>query len=73
MVTECRRRVRWAGTAAALLGASQFMVGGLIAPLVGLFADGTAVPMTVVMVGTTGLASALFLTARRGLNAHSYD
>ncbi len=62
-----------AGTAAALLGASQFLVGGLVAPLVGLFANGTAVPMTAVMVGTTGLATALFVMGRSGLNAVSYD
>jgi len=34
-----------AGTAAALLGAAQFMIGGLIAPLVGALDNGTAVPM----------------------------
>lgn len=62
-----------AGTAAALLGAAQFMVGGFIAPLVGLLADGTAAPLAAIMVGTTGLALVLFLLARRGLNAVSYD
>ena len=62
-----------AGTAAALLGAAQFMVGGFIAPLVGLFADGTAAPLAAIMVGTTTLALVLFLLARRGLNAVSYD
>ncbi len=62
-----------AGTAAALLGASQFLVGGLIAPLVGLFANGTAVPMAAVVVGTTGLAAVLFLLSRRNLSAVSYN
>jgi DHA1 family bicyclomycin/chloramphenicol resistance-like MFS transporter len=62
-----------AGTAAALLGAAQFMVGGFIAPLVGLFADGTAAPLAAIMVGTTVVALVLFLLARRGLNAVSYD
>jgi DHA1 family bicyclomycin/chloramphenicol resistance-like MFS transporter len=62
-----------AGTAAALLGAAQFMVGGFIAPLVGLFADGTAAPLAAIMVGTTGVALGLFLLARRGLSAVSYD
>ncbi|HEY5820756.1 MAG TPA: multidrug effflux MFS transporter [Propionibacteriaceae bacterium] len=62
-----------AGSAAALLGAAQFLVGGFVAPLVGLFADGTAVPMAAVIVGTTTLASVLFLTSRRALSAVSYD
>lgn len=62
-----------AGTAAALLGASQFLVGGLVAPIVGALADGTAVPMAAVMLGTTGSALILVLLARRGLSALSYD
>jgi DHA1 family bicyclomycin/chloramphenicol resistance-like MFS transporter len=39
-----------AGTASALLGVIQFLVGGLAAPLVGLGGTGTAVPMAVVML-----------------------
>lgn len=62
-----------AGTAAAMLGAAQFMIGGAVAPLVGALANGTAVPMAAVMVATTGGALALMLTARRGLNAVSYN
>ncbi len=46
-----------AGTAAALLGAAQFLIGGAIAPLVGLFDNGTAVPMAAIIVGTTGVAA----------------
>jgi DHA1 family bicyclomycin/chloramphenicol resistance-like MFS transporter len=61
------RYAKAAGTAAALLGASQFMIGGSIAPLVGALDNGTAVPMAAIMVGTTGLASALFWSARRQL------
>lgn len=45
-----------AGTAAALLGAVQFGIGALSAPLVGLFGTG-AVPMAVVIAG--GMAAAL--------------
>jgi DHA1 family bicyclomycin/chloramphenicol resistance-like MFS transporter len=62
-----------AGTAAAVLGAAQFMIGGAVAPLVGALANGTPVPMAGVMVGTTGLAVLLMLTARKGLSAVSYD
>ncbi|HEU4546362.1 MAG TPA: transporter, partial [Microlunatus sp.] len=61
-----------AGTAAALLGASQFMIGGAIAPLVGVFANGTPVPMAAIMVGTTGLAAVLLLSARKALTSYDY-
>ncbi len=61
-----------AGTAAALLGASQFMIGGMIAPLVGVFANGTPVPMAAIMVGTTGLAAVLMLSARKALSKDDY-
>jgi DHA1 family bicyclomycin/chloramphenicol resistance-like MFS transporter len=61
-----------AGTAAALLGASQFMIGGLVAPLVGVFANGTPVPMAAIMVGTTGLAAVLLLSARKALTEYDY-
>jgi DHA1 family bicyclomycin/chloramphenicol resistance-like MFS transporter len=62
-----------AGTAAALLGAAQFMVGGFIAPLVGVFADGTTVPMAGVMLGTTVLATVAFLSVRRALSSVAYN
>jgi len=39
-----------AGTASALLGVIQFLVGGLAAPLVGIGGTGSAVPMAVVML-----------------------
>jgi DHA1 family bicyclomycin/chloramphenicol resistance-like MFS transporter len=48
-----------AGTAAALLGAVQFGVGALVAPLVGLFGSSTPTPMGAVMVAVTALASVL--------------
>ena len=62
-----------AGTAAALLGASQFMIGGLVAPLVGALDNGTAVPMAAVIVGTTGISTILMLTARRALSQIDYS
>jgi MFS transporter, DHA1 family, multidrug resistance protein len=60
-----------AGTAAALLGATQFVIGGAVAPVVGAFANGTAVPMAAIVVGTTGVAATLILSARRRLEASS--
>ena len=58
-----------AGTAAAVLGAAQFAVGGSVAPLVGVLGNGTAVPMAAILVATAGLATALFWSVRRSLNA----
>ena len=53
-----------AGTAAAVLGAAQFMIGGAVAPLVGALDDGTGTPLAAIIVGTTGLAATLFWSAR---------
>lgn len=55
-----------AGTAAALLGAAQFVIGGITAPLVGAFGDGSALPMAAVITVTTTLAALVALTAVRG-------
>ena len=46
-----------AGTAAALLGASQFVIGGAAAPLIGVMGSGSAVPMALVMATTATLAA----------------
>jgi DHA1 family bicyclomycin/chloramphenicol resistance-like MFS transporter len=46
-----------AGTAAALLGASQFVIGGASAPLIGAMGSGSAVPMALVMAVTASLAA----------------
>jgi MFS transporter, DHA1 family, multidrug resistance protein len=54
-----------AGTAAAMLGAAQFVIGGLAAPLVGAFGDGSPVPMGAVMTGALLLAGILMLTGVR--------
>lgn len=62
-----------AGSAAALLGSAQFLIGGLIAPLVGALDNGTQVPMAAVIVGTSSLAFGLFFSARRKLDDVSYD
>ncbi len=62
-----------AGSASALLGAAQFVIGGAIAPLVGALADGTPRPMAGVVLGASVLALVLFLSARRRLDAVSYD
>ncbi|HZI98744.1 MAG TPA: multidrug effflux MFS transporter [Actinomycetales bacterium] len=48
-----------AGTASALIGAAQFGLGGLAAPLVGLLGTSSAVPMAVVMLAVTSAAATL--------------
>ncbi|GAB3283163.1 multidrug effflux MFS transporter [Parasphingorhabdus pacifica] len=55
------------GSASALLGVSQFVVGALAAPLVGLGGVGSAVPMATVMFGVVLASAVVFLTlGRRG-------
>jgi len=56
-----------AGTASALLGLIQFMVGALAAPLVGVAGPDTAVPMGVIMVALAvgGLTAQRFAGRRR--------
>jgi MFS transporter, DHA1 family, multidrug resistance protein len=54
-----------AGTAAAMLGAVQFGVGAVAAPLVGVFGTGTAVPMAAMIFAAAGLAAILLLTVVR--------
>jgi MFS transporter, DHA1 family, multidrug resistance protein len=56
---------RNAGTASALLGTLQFLVGALATPLVGLGGQGTAVPMGVVILATAVVATVLFLALCR--------
>lgn len=50
-----------AGSASALLGTSQFLIGAIASPLVGVAGEHTAVPMAVVQLATVGLAALCFL------------
>jgi DHA1 family bicyclomycin/chloramphenicol resistance-like MFS transporter len=50
-----------AGTASACIGCLQFVVGGLLAPATGLWGEGSAVAMGVMMAGSTLVALASFL------------
>jgi DHA1 family bicyclomycin/chloramphenicol resistance-like MFS transporter len=54
-----------AGTAAAMLGAAQFGIGGLAAPLVGLLGTASAVPMAAVMLAATTAALLLMVLVVR--------
>lgn len=53
------------GSASALLGVSQFIVGALAAPLVGLGGTGTALPMATVMCCVVLAALVVFVTLGR--------
>ncbi|HEY1101964.1 MAG TPA: Bcr/CflA family drug resistance efflux transporter, partial [Burkholderiaceae bacterium] len=53
-----------AGTASALMGTLQFMTGALVMAVVGLFVNGTALPM---VVGIAGAAVMALLLARATL------
>lgn len=56
---------RHAGTAAALMGSIQSVVGALAAPLVGLGATGSAVPMAAVVFGAATLSLCTVLALAR--------
>ncbi len=64
-----REHPQTAGTAASLLGVSRYLFGGLAAPLVGLFPQGTALPLGVVTAGATvGAMAMLALSGRAERN-----
>ena len=60
--TQALMRARHAaGSASALLGTSQFLVGAVASPLVGIAGEDTAVPMALVQVGALLVATASFV------------
>jgi DHA1 family bicyclomycin/chloramphenicol resistance-like MFS transporter len=60
-----------AGSAAALLGAFQFGVGALIAPVTGLFEEGSAVAMASVMFGASLVTVVITLAIRPAMRRTS--
>jgi DHA1 family bicyclomycin/chloramphenicol resistance-like MFS transporter len=56
-----------AGSASALLGATQFVIGGMVAPLVGVGGSDTAVPMALVITILPIAALAVFLAGTRSI------
>jgi DHA1 family bicyclomycin/chloramphenicol resistance-like MFS transporter len=54
------------GAGSALLGASQFAVGGLASPLVGAWGEHTALPMAVFVLAASVLGGIGVLVYRRG-------
>ncbi|HEX8103604.1 MAG TPA: multidrug effflux MFS transporter [Solirubrobacteraceae bacterium] len=55
-----------AGSASALLGVLQYLLGALTAPLVGAAGAGTALPMAVLMLGLSAGAAAVLRLRRSG-------
>jgi DHA1 family bicyclomycin/chloramphenicol resistance-like MFS transporter len=55
-----------AGTAAAVLGVMTFLVGGVVAPLVGIAGSGTAVPMGLIIVAAELSAVLCYYRLARG-------
>lgn len=66
---------REAGSASALMGALQMLLGSLASAAVGLLANGTAIPMTAVMAGcaTAGLIILMIGNRRFHYKARSRD
>lgn len=63
-----------AGTASSLLGLGQFLFGALVAPLVGIGGEGTAVPLGVVALSVSAGASLVYwLVVRPGLRGLDDD
>ena len=54
-----------AGTASSLLGLGQFLVGAVVAPLVGIGGEGTAVPLGMVALSVSAGATVVFLLVAR--------
>lgn len=53
------------GSGSAFLGAAQFLLGALVAPLAGLGGEHTAIPMSIIMTVTAACATALIVSLRR--------
>jgi DHA1 family bicyclomycin/chloramphenicol resistance-like MFS transporter len=60
-----------AGSASALLGTSQFLIGAIASPLVGIAGERTAVPMAVVQLSALLVASLAFVGLCRPWRARS--
>ncbi|MEU5692543.1 multidrug effflux MFS transporter [Actinosynnema sp. NPDC020468] len=55
-----------AGSASSVLGVTQFVTGGLLAPLVGAAGSASVLPMTAVMAAATAVALLSFAVLTRG-------
>lgn len=67
------RNAHRAGSAAALIGATQFGIGAATAPITGLFAEGSAVAMASVMLGATVVVVGILFATRRAMRRSTAD
>jgi DHA1 family bicyclomycin/chloramphenicol resistance-like MFS transporter len=58
-----------AGSASALMGATQMAFGATASALVGVFFNGTALPLTAIMALCSGLGLIILITGQRRLNS----
>lgn len=66
-VITLHRQGRSAGTAAALLGAVRFAIGGALAPVVGLVTRESATPLALILLGTSAVGLVAYLLVRPAL------
>ena len=64
---------RTAGSASALLGVLQFVIGGVVGPLVGIAGTSTPLPMALIIAGCAGGAVLAFVLLTRGRAAAPLD
>lgn len=62
-----------AGTAAALMGTGQFVIGGAVTALMGLGDSSTAIPMAAFIAGSVLLAATVLFTLTRRQSASTTD
>lgn len=63
-----------AGTASSMLGLLQYVFGALVAPLVGIAGEGTALPLGLVAAAASAAAMVTYLSAvRRRLHGHAFS
>lgn len=58
-----------AGSGSAVLGGTQFLLGAMVSPLVGLAGDRSALPLAIVMVASATLALAALIATRERTQA----
>ncbi|MGG4483067.1 multidrug effflux MFS transporter [Paenibacillus sp. CC-CFT742] len=62
-----------AGSAAALLGVVPFLLGALVAPLVGIAGEDTAVPLGLTLLGTSIVAIITYFVLVRKVPDHTHE
>ena len=61
------------GSGSALLGAGQFLVGGTVSPIVGIFGESSALPMGLTVAVLTAIAFTFALLNRWAIGKERDD